>query len=126
HGLRQDEAAQLVLLGLLAGQQVLPGEPAVLSGERRLGGLVDRREGGIDALGVDAALRRALRGKVEGIEHAAQARISGERAYQRLRRDDLVGEVLHVLLGEKKQAILLEEIAAIWAAHALEQILLAG
>src|SRR6266852_3105285 len=124
--LGQDETAQFVLLGLLAGQQVLPRQPLVPPGERGLAGLVDGGEGRADLLGVGRASRGALRRQVERVEHAAQARVGRERTDQRLGGDDLVGEVLHVLLRQEEQAILLEEISAVGTAYALEQILLRG
>ncbi len=81
----------------------------MLAGKRRRRGLRHRRERAIDVLGLDVAMEDALRGEIERIEDAAQAGISRERADQRLRRDQLIGEILHLLLRQEEQALLAEE-----------------
>ena len=66
-------------------------------------------------------MRGALRHEVEGGEHAPEAGIGGQRADERLRGDDLVGEFLQLVGRKEQQPLAAKEVAAFGIAHRLEQ-----
>ncbi len=79
-------------------------------------GLDGIRQGGqrrVERRQLDLVALHALRREADRREQAPQAGIGGERPEQRLRRDELVRDLLHVVGRQEEQAVLGEEGTAV-------------
>ena len=80
----------------------------------------------VDVGQLGLAVSDARQRRREAVHHAAQGRIGGKRAQERLRGDELLHRLAHVPFGEEQQAVALEERSAVGAAHRREHHLVFG
>ena len=118
-----DEAADLLGPRRSPGDQRAPGQiigPALAPRRRR-----PRRKRVIGASMSDSLAwpcdTPSKRGR-KTVHHAAQRRIGGQGAQEGLGLDQLLGGGLHLLHGQEQQAVMVEESAAIGAAHVRKQV----
>ena len=91
------------------------------SGGRGLDGRGDRVDRRVERCRVGLAAEPPLGEQVEGAKHAAQIRIRRQRADERLGRDHVVREFLHLGAGEEEDPVALEERPAARHPHIAEK-----
>ncbi len=99
--------------GLRPLSSVCQESGCVLARERGLDRVGEDREGVVELGALGLAELDALGREIERIEEAAQARVRRQRADQRLRRDELVGEACTSSFDRNSMPFSLEEIAAV-------------
>ncbi|WP_431268080.1 hypothetical protein [Dankookia sp. P2] len=107
HRLHQDKAAQRQRMRRLPGKQSCPIQRRNAPGNSGLGGVADRPQGVAklsllrDRLSADDAIGQ----QPQGLGDTTQAGIGGKRAQHRLRRNDLLRRLAHLVrLGEEQGA----------------------
>ena len=122
HRLGQDKATGLQRAGGAARHHQVPirlGHPA---GQGGLGRSAEGHHGAGQLAQAGLAARHALHGAAQQFGHAAQAGVGGQAAQQRLRLDQPLGQVTHLIEREEQRRMLLEERPCIRPAHIAEDL----
>ena len=120
--LDQDYAPCVVQCGRRADNQRPPGLEGGLAGHDLLEGARKRHHLGLDILQLGLAAMDAEQNKGQHLEHAAQARIVGERGKYRLHAHQRFRGRFDVIRRQQHEPVVLEERPAVGASHVVEKV----
>ena len=125
-GLDVDEPPEIRGLERAPGKQFAPGEGRMLALLDLFQGVSDAGDRGLDVFERRFFEPNAFERLRDGAEDPAQSRIEGERSEERLRLDQLIHVLAHVVDAEEQDAVAGEEFAAVRPADGADHICLRG
>ena len=117
-----DEASKVGGLGRPPGNQPAPGKARIFSLCQAFQGVGDGDDSGPQILEFGLSPSHALDRLRQSAKNAAQRRIGGQCAEERLGLDQLGGVAAHLVDGKKEEAVAREELAAVGASDGADHV----